>query len=53
MQKSIKFKNRSWAVAANLNLPENFDEHLKYSAIICVHPGSSVKEQTSGYYAKK
>lgn len=53
MQKSIKFKNKSWEIAANLNLPKNFDENSKYSAIICVHPGSSVKEQTSGYYAHK
>lgn len=53
MQKSIKFKNGSWDVAAHINLPENFDENLKYRAIICVHPGSSVKEQTAGMYAKK
>jgi len=53
MQKSIKFKNRSWEIAAHLNLPENFDENQKYSAIICVHPGSSVKEQTAGQYAEK
>lgn len=53
MQKSIKFKQRGWEVVANLNLPENFNEDLKYSAVICVHPGSSVKEQTAGDYAKK
>lgn len=53
MQKSIKFKNRNWEIAAHLNLPDHFDENQKYSAIICVHPGSSVKEQTAGAYAKK
>jgi len=53
MQKSIKFKNKNWEIAAHLNLPDNFDENLKYSAIICVHPGSSVKEQTAGEYAEK
>lgn len=53
MQKSIKFKNSSWEIAAHLNLPENFDENQKYSTIICVHPGSSVKEQTAGQYAEK
>lgn len=53
MQKSIQFKNKNWEVAAYLNLPENFDENLKQRAIICVHPGSSVKEQTAGEYAKK
>ncbi|MCT3897605.1 alpha/beta hydrolase [Elizabethkingia anophelis] len=53
MQKSIKFKNGSWEIAAHLNLPDNFDENLKYSAIICVHPGSSVKEHKAGEYAEK
>jgi hypothetical protein len=53
MKKSVKFKNRTWDVAANLHLPSNFDEKQKYSAIVCVHPGSSVKEQTAGLYAKK
>ncbi|WP_262486414.1 MULTISPECIES: hypothetical protein [Chryseobacterium] len=38
MQKSIKFKNRSWEIAAHLNLPENFDKNQKYSAIICTLP---------------
>ncbi|HEX7869917.1 MAG TPA: alpha/beta hydrolase [Chryseobacterium sp.] len=53
MQKSVKFKNKNWDIAANIYYPENFDETRKYSAIICVHPGSSVKEQTSGQYAEK
>jgi uncharacterized protein len=53
MQKTVKFKNRSWHISANLHLPENFDEQQKYRAIICVHPGSSVKEQTAGLYAGK
>ena len=50
MQK-VKFKNRDWDTAANLHLPDNFDETLTYSAIVCVHPGGSVKEQTAGLYA--
>jgi len=53
MQKAVNFKNRTWQVAAILHLPENFDEQQKYSAIVCVHPGSSVKEQTAGLYAEK
>lgn len=52
MQK-VKFKNRNWDTVANLHLPDNFDESQNYPAIICVHPGSSVKEQTAGLYAKK
>jgi len=51
--RKVKFKNRNWDTAANLHLPDNFDETQKYSAIVCVHPGSSVKEQTAGLYAKK
>lgn len=53
MQKSVKFKNKNWNIAANIYYPENFDETQKYAAVICVHPGSSVKEQTSGLYAEK
>jgi len=52
MQK-VKFKNRDWNIVANLHLPDNFDEKQNYPAIVCVHPGSSVKEQTAGLYAKQ
>ncbi|MFV0469333.1 MAG: alpha/beta hydrolase [Dysgonomonas sp.] len=52
MQK-VSFKNRDWEVAGHLHLPDNFDSAEKYSAIVCVHPGSSVKEQTAGLYAKQ
>ncbi|MFC3560747.1 alpha/beta hydrolase [Pedobacter jamesrossensis] len=50
MQK-VSFKNRTWDLAGNIFLPENFDDTKKYPAIVCVHPGSSVKEQTAGLYA--
>lgn len=53
MSKSVKFKNRTWDVAGNLLLPEGFDEKKKYAAVVCVHPGSSVKEQTAGIYGRK
>ena len=52
MQK-VSFKNRDWDVAGHLYLPENFDKTKKYPAIVCVHPGSSVKEQTAGLYANQ
>ncbi|MDI9862655.1 alpha/beta hydrolase [Flectobacillus roseus] len=51
--RKVKFKNRNWDTVANLHLPDNFDETQNYPAIVCVHPGSSVKEQTAGLYAKK
>lgn len=47
-QQSVTFKNRTWDVAATLRLPEGFDPAKKYPAIICAHPISSCKEQTSG-----
>lgn len=51
--REVKFKNRNWDTAANLHLPDNFDETQNYPAIVCVHPGGSVKEQTAGLYAGK
>lgn len=53
MKKNVTFKNRSINMAGNLYLPEGFSEDKKYAAIVCVHPGSSVKEQTAGIYAGK
>lgn len=53
IMKKVTFSNRSWKVAANLHLPGGFDVSKKYAAIVCVHPGSSVKEQTAGLYAAK
>lgn len=52
MQK-ISFKNRTWDVTGHLYFPENFDNTKQYPAIVCVHPGSSVKEQTAGLYASQ
>ena len=51
--KKVKFRNRNWDIAAHLHVPDDFDETHTYSAIVCVHPGSSVKEQTAGLYAQK
>ena len=53
MQQSVRFKNQTWEVAANLFFPDSFDKKKKYATIVCVHPGSSVKEQTAGLYAAK
>ena len=40
-------------MAGNLYLPKGYQQGKKYPAIITVHPGGGVKEQTSGLYAKK
>lgn len=51
--KSVTFKNKTWDVAANLHLPNNFDEAKTYPAIVVAHPISSCKEQTAAIYAAK
>lgn len=51
--KTVTFKNKYWDVAADLRVPEGFDEKNKYPAIICAHPISSCKEQTASIYATK
>lgn len=51
--KKVTFKNNQLTVAGLLFLPENFDETKKYPAIVCIHPGSSCKEQTTSIYGQK
>ena len=51
--KSVKFINGSLEMAGNLYFPEGFDASRKYAAIVCVHPGGGVKEQTAGRYAEQ
>lgn len=54
MTQTVKFKNRNWEVAAILQFPKDFNEKKKYPAIVCAHPISSCKEQTSGHiYGKQ
>ena len=50
---NITFKNGSITMAGNLHLPEGFKSSGKYAAIVVVHPGGGVKEQTSGLYAQR
>jgi Dienelactone hydrolase family len=51
--KSIQFKNGAITMAGNLHLPEGFDAAGHYAAIVVVHPGGGVKEQTAGLYAQR
>ena len=51
--KSIQFKNNGIEMAGNLYLPKGFDAKRKYAAIVSVHPGGGVKEQTAGLYAQR
>ncbi len=50
---SVRFKNRSLEIAGDLHVPPDFDPTGTHAAIVCVHPGSGVKEQTAGLYAAK
>lgn len=52
-KKNVEFNVRGLQVAAILNIPENAEEKKDSAAIVCVHPGSSCKEQTAGIYAEK
>ncbi len=51
--KKTSFMNGNVNIAANIHVPADFDPTAKYPALVCVHPGSSVKEQTSGLYSAK
>lgn len=46
--KEVRFKNKTWEVSAIIQFPKDFDETKTYPAIVCAHPISSCKEQTSG-----
>jgi fermentation-respiration switch protein FrsA (DUF1100 family) len=51
--KNVTFKNNGIEMAGNLYLPKGFSESGKYPAVITVHPGGGVKEQTAGVYAQR
>src|ERR1700722_18196205 len=50
---SIQFDNWAIKMAGNLYFPNGFDDSGSYPAIVVVHPGGGVKEQTAGLYAQK
>ena len=52
-RQDVRFKNGSIDMAGHLYLPKGFDERAKYPAIVSVHPGGGVKEQTAGVYARR
>lgn len=51
--KSIQFKNGPITMAGNLHLPEGFNAAERHAAVVVVHPGGGVKEQTAGLYAQR
>lgn len=50
---AVTFPNGSISMAGNLFLPPDFDDQATYPALVTVHPGGGVKEQTAGLYATK
>lgn len=53
MRQRIQIPRNGIELAGVLFAPENFDETKQYPAIVVVHPGGDVKEQTAGLYAGK
>ncbi|QHB34676.1 alpha/beta hydrolase [Yersinia canariae] len=47
------FRNHEIMMSGNVYFPKDFREDRKYAAIVVVHPGGGVKEQTAGLYALK
>ncbi len=50
-KRTITFPSNGFEVAGFLNTPENTGKATP--ALVCVHPGSSCKDQTAGIYAEK
>jgi fermentation-respiration switch protein FrsA (DUF1100 family) len=53
MIKSVSFANKAVEMSGHLHLPDNFQEDMKYPALVGIHPAGGVKEQTIGLYAKR
>src|SRR5688572_25645772 len=51
--RKVHFMKRDIKMAGNLYVPAGFKSSAKYPAIVVVHPGGGVKEQTAGLYAQK
>ncbi len=49
----VHFDNNGIRMSGNMYLPASFDAGSKYAAIVSIHPGGGVKEQTAGLYAQK
>lgn len=50
---SVLFRNNEIMMSGNIYVPPDFSENRQYAAIVVVHPGGGVKEQTAGLYALK
>ncbi|WP_329139292.1 alpha/beta hydrolase [Streptomyces sp. NBC_00670] len=48
----VTFDSRGVALAGHLRLPPGSGAGRRHPALVCVHPGNGVKEQTAGIYAR-
>src|SRR5687768_2619 len=51
--KNVRFKHGDYMLAGHLHLPPGFNDKAKYAAMVVVHPGGGIKEQTAGLYAQR
>jgi fermentation-respiration switch protein FrsA (DUF1100 family) len=49
----LSFSNGSFDLAGELHVPEGFDAHSTYPAVVISTPGSSVKEQIAANYGRR
>jgi uncharacterized protein len=49
----VHFANSGIRMAGNMYFPAGFSAGEKYAAIVSIHPGGGVKEQTAGLYAQR
>ncbi len=49
----VKYKLNGIDIAANVYTPANFNETMKYPAVVIAHPNGGIKEQTAGLYAQR
>ena len=51
--KNVPFNNRSIDIAVGIRFPVELGDGRKHAALVVITPGSSVKEQIGGNYARK
>lgn len=45
VMESVRFKNKTWDVAADLRVPKDFDPAKKYPAIICAPRSAAARSR--------
>ena len=53
VKSAVTFRNGPITMAANLFVPSDLDPQGSYAAVVIVHPGGGVKDQTASLYAER